>query len=306
MKPAQLVFGAGMLLLACSCSIQSGPAMADQGDIDFVGISVSSLHFTEETRAGIDLGGATIDFFWDETDTVGIFPNVGSQAFFDMYSSAGSNYAQFEGGGWALKGSGEYRYAAYYPYLFDTHDPSRILCCFSGQVQCGNNDYTHLTQYQYLASGSVIPTGGALNFSLKRVESVLMFRLTMPSAKEYVRMRVALKDGSPIAIDETVNIGGDAPVVTLTRMVPYVDLQLADVHTEESNLLLVLYMMLPPQDLVGKQLLISVDTVDGDTCWGLADGKNMVMNEGYVYRATLASDLGSLMEKFEGIDGRWE
>ena len=65
-------------------------------------------------------------------------------------------------------------------------------------------------------------------------------------------------------------------------------------------------MMLPPQDLDGKQLLISVDTVDGDTCWGLVDGKNMVMNEGSVYTAKMESDLGSLMEKFEGVEGSWE
>ncbi len=291
-----------LLLLACSCTVK--PLAENKVDIDFVGISVFPLHLDDETRSTITLG-ETIDFLWEETDTVGIFPNVGSQVYFDMYTSAGSNYAKFEGGGWALKGSGEYRYAAYYPYLFDTHDPSKIYCSFSGQVQHGNNDYTHLTQYQYLASGSVVPSDGALDFSLKRVETVLMFILTMPSAKEYERMRIALKSGDPIAIDEKVNIGGEEPVVTPTRTVPYVDLLLSDVHTEDNNLTLVLYMMLPPQDLTGQELLISVDTVDGDTCWGIVAGKNMKMNNGCRYVATLNSDLGSLMEKFEGVEGHW-
>lgn len=295
--------GTGMLLLALSCSVRPDPV--EPGDINYVGISVSPLHFAEDTRASIELGAGQIDFAWEETDTVGIFPNQGSQAYFDMFSSAGSNYAQFEGGGWALKGNGEYSYSAYFPYEFDTHSLAQISWSFDGQEQQGNGDYQHLSRYQYLASGTVVPENGALKFNLKRMESVMMFRLTMPASKEYARMRVSLQDNTPIVIDETVDIRGVEPVITPKKSVPYVDLMLVDVATFGPNEVITLYMMLPPQNFEGKKLLISVETTDGDTCWGLTNGKNMVVNQGYMYAAEMESDFGSLMEKFEGVEGRW-
>lgn len=305
MRAVSFVLATGLLAVVASCSVQpSSMEPKEMGDIDYVGISVSPLHFDDGTRAGLDFGSG-IDFFWEADDTVGIFPNVGSQAFFDMYSSAGTNHAEFTGGGWALKGSGEYQYSAYYPYEFNTHSNTRIYCGFSGQEQTANNDYSHLSEYQFLASGAVVPVGGALNFRLKRMEAVLMFRLKMPASKEYARMRISLRDNSPILIEETVDISGSAPVIIPKRTVPYVDLMLTSVSTAGPDEYITLYMMLPPQNFFGKKLLISIETTDGDTCWGLVDGKDMEVNEGYMYTAEMESDFGSLMEKFEGVEGHW-
>lgn len=305
MRAVSFALIAGLLAIVASCSVQpSSMEPTEMGDIDFVGISVSPLHFEAGTRAGLDLG-QNIDFYWEAKDTVGIFPNVGSQAFFDMFSNAGTNHAEFTGGGWALKGSGEYQYSAYFPYEFNTHSRSRITCSFLGQEQTGNNDYDHLSNYQYLASGAIAPSDGALNFQLLRMEAVLMFRLKMPASKEYARLRISLRDNSPIVIEETVDISGDAPVITPKKEVPYVDLMLTSVFTAGPNEYITLFMMLPPQNFFGKKLLISIETTDGDTCWGLVDGKDMEINEGYMYEAEMESDFGSLMEKFEGVEGHW-
>lgn len=68
------------------------------------------------TRTSLEITSTGADFSWAETDTVGIFPNEGAQAYFPMVSGAGTKSASFTGGGWALKSSANY--AAYYPYNF--------------------------------------------------------------------------------------------------------------------------------------------------------------------------------------------
>ena len=81
-------------------------------------ISITGKDFQVETgtRSSVVINNAGVNFLWEATDTVGIFPDKGSQAEFAMDEGAGMQTATFNGGGWALKAASTY--AAYYPYNF--------------------------------------------------------------------------------------------------------------------------------------------------------------------------------------------
>ena len=78
-------------------------------------ISITGKDFQTEagTRSTVQIDNAGVKFLWAENDTVGIFPNSGSQAEFIMAEGASTQTATFNGGGWALKHSATY--SAYYP-----------------------------------------------------------------------------------------------------------------------------------------------------------------------------------------------
>ena len=66
-------------------------------------------------------------YAWAETDTIGIFPNVGRQVEFSMAEGAGSTSAKFTGGGWGLKSTSTY--AAYFPLIGKYYlDKTNTLC----------------------------------------------------------------------------------------------------------------------------------------------------------------------------------
>ena len=75
---------------------------------------------------------------WTENDTVGVFPNEGTQAYFPMSSGAGTKNATFSGGGWSLTDGSTY--AAYYPFIGKMYlDRNAVPVSYTNQTQVGNN-----------------------------------------------------------------------------------------------------------------------------------------------------------------------
>lgn len=292
-----------IVLLSCSCS----QLKENVDDINYVGIGVLPMQLEEGfpmTKAALDFTNG-INFIWESEDTVGIFPNRGSQAYFDMHSSAGTSHAEFEGGGWALKGSGEYHYSAYFPFNHEHKHLDKIPCGYMGQKQNGNGQFNHLKPYIHMASSAQAPSNGALNFGLKRMETLMRFNLKMPVAGQFTKLRIARKDGEELVVSSNVNISGSQPVVSAYKRQPFYDLSLENIGLNSANGTITLYLMLPPQNLSGTRLLISVDTADGDCCRAETPGKDMLENNAYGYEAVLVSDFASLMEPFEGEEGSW-
>ena len=56
-----------------------------------------------ETRASAVPNGGSVGFVWEATDTVGIYPDKGSQVYFNIEDGVGTSSVSFTGGGWALK-----------------------------------------------------------------------------------------------------------------------------------------------------------------------------------------------------------
>ena len=97
------------------------------------------------------------DFIWSAKDTVGIYPDAGSQVFFTMENGAGASSATFDGGAWTCKDG--YVYRSYYPFIGDIYlDATKIPVTFLGQKQVGNDNSDHFQKYDYMYTAAATLT----------------------------------------------------------------------------------------------------------------------------------------------------
>ena len=98
----------GSLMVSCSSEFVEETNILEQS-IQKLHVSIDEiLPGDAETRAYLEYseidGKRKFDFKWSADDVLGVFPNVGAQAFFPIGEEfAGSNVADFDGGGWALR-----------------------------------------------------------------------------------------------------------------------------------------------------------------------------------------------------------
>ncbi len=293
---------AAAVMSLCSCETQVRP-----GVLNHVAIGVSPVdmsHFPAATKADIEITDQLIHFAWDETDVVGMFPDRGAQAYFEMAEHAGDDVAEFDGGGWALKSAS--RYAVYYPYNYDHRERTSIPFHYGGQKQNGKGQYDHLKAFQHLATGAATPQNGSCNYKMDRAEAIVRFRLSLPRIAAYKQLTVKTDDGTPMVVSTILDVSNENYTINPNETVDRVILELENVVTSVQGEIVDFYLMMPPQCLGTKKLIISVDTVEGDSCMGVVDGMDMANNYAYQYSAVLTTDFGSRHESFEGLDGTWE
>ena len=291
-----------LMLLSASCEIVSGPAV-----LNHVAIGVSPMNLSDfpvATKADIEITKDFVRFAWGEDDIVGMFPDRGAQAYFEMASHAGSDVAEFDGGGWALKSAS--KYATYYPYSYDHRDRTDIPLKYHGQKQIGKGNYDHLKHFQHLAAGAQRPMNGSCNYKMDRTEAIVRFRLKLPRVAVYEKLTIKTSDGTKLIISTKLDVSGDHYAIFPDQEVDRYVVTLENVKTDSENEVVDFYLMMPPQNLIEKKLIVSVDTVEGDSCVAEIDGKDMVNNYAYHYEATMTTDFGSSNENFEGIGGSWD
>lgn len=302
MKKLLLLSTLFLLIASCSHGLQD---MDDSGVLNHVKIGVKDMDLSDlspQTKSEIIIDG-TVRFEWSADDVVGMYPDRGAQAYFEMTNFVGDNVAEFDGGGWALKSAS--KYATYYPYAYEFNNRNAIPFTYSDQFQDGKNNYDHLSDYQHMATGSQVPENGTCNYQMERVEAVVLFKMTLPVPATYDELTLRVSDGTPIVVKTTLDISGEQYVITPEETVSIFSLGISNVTTSTENEVVTFYAMMPPQDLSGKTLIFSVNTTDGDCCQGEVAGKNMLNNHAYQYVATLTSDMGSLVEKFGSQNGNW-
>ena len=111
-----------LICLAASCSYPEVTRPDKNGAEDeyqslVLVIPQSGFEDSEPETRNEAIIGSDVEFVWSVTDSVGIFPDAGSQIFFSMASGAGQVSAAFDGGGWALKKSSAY--FSYFPFTAD-------------------------------------------------------------------------------------------------------------------------------------------------------------------------------------------
>ena len=139
MKNVVFIFSISLIALLSSCSVEQEETIADEinSSVSEVVITASDFDYleTSSTRTDFVINNSGAGFQWSAKDTIGIFPDAGSQVYFPMENGAGTNSARFTGGGWALKGSSTYY--AYYPfcrrYSLSDEIVNKIPVTFEGQ-----------------------------------------------------------------------------------------------------------------------------------------------------------------------------
>ena len=152
---------------------------------------------TADTRTEftVDEVNKTLKTAWAEGDVAGIFPTTGyNQVEFPISDAWGESVARFDGGDWALRAKKSY--AAYFPFNkanFE-RDASSIILSYEGQVQSENGSVSHLSDYDYLATGaSQSDPYGSIYFQMQRLSGIARFAFTLPENEDGSFTKLFLK-----------------------------------------------------------------------------------------------------------------
>lgn len=266
-----LLFG---LLGFCSCSENQIVNEDLNEDVKSVGVRIAEIEGEVNSRMEVT---DRMEYLWEFTDTLGIFPSKGGQVEFPITEenvSADRKFAYFEGGGWALKGG--YSYSAYNPFNFYNRDATAIPFSYEGQVQTGTDDRKHLSDYTLLVAPPTAVQSGEINFSLKNVGCLLRLDLTLPEAKTYKSLKL-YADSEIIPIKKTFNIlSSDIPekVVSTSN---HLSFGLENITTTAANQQVRLWVSFPTMSQPSKTLKAVVTD-----------------SNGYVYVGDVYSNAGSI------------
>ena len=196
-------------------------------------------------------------YAWAETDTIGIFPNVGRQVEFSMAEGAGSTSAKFTGGGWGLKSTSTY--AAYFPLIGQYYlDKTQIPIDYTGQIQNGNNSTAHLGTYDYLAAPASKVNNGTVSFNFERLGCLVQLKIKVPETGTTLNSITLSTASECFTTKGYVDISKESPVIKLKEGISVFTLPLKNITTSEDSETIYIYMMLAPIDLTESGLTADI------------------------------------------------
>lgn len=186
MKKGKLfLFLVGALFCACSSVEQFGE---DTNAEEVVTINISNTplfigadDFSGTTRGVVEDVDRTYKFFFENNDSLGIFPKDGYQIPFVSPLAEGVKQEEItiEAKGWNTK-AGE-NYVAYYPFVYEYRNAREIPFSYLGQKQNSVTDLSNFSKYSFRFSAQQQSTTGVFNFGLKDLGATIAIRLAAPT-----------------------------------------------------------------------------------------------------------------------------
>ena len=281
-KPLYLILAFGVV---SSCQDQSVRELPAEDDIQSVTFHLTAYQSDDfSTRSAYDTGADL--FLWSEGDAVGILSQEGSQLKFPIQPEYyGQSYAKFDGRGFALLPNTTY--ASFYPFLPDYNlDLAAIPISYEGQKQLGDNDFSQLGLSAYAAALGTATSKSALDFSFQNIGSAHRYRLpALPG--DYKRLILNASDSEWI-ISGTLNLQENhaenlteiSPLTTSGTM--YLDLTGTSLT---STMQLRCWLMMPPADLTGQTIRLTLERADGTALTASVPGKDCPANSRRVFNA---------------------
>lgn len=275
MKSKVLLFSLFCLAVSCTYPDQMLQDSRDvYGEYDSVVMVMPQAGFedSDEPTKNVAIIGNEVNFVWSVSDSVGIFPDAGSQIYFSMASGAGQVSAAFDGGGWALKKNSEY--FSYFPFISDFYiHKDAVPLTYVGQVQKGNalENRADIGKYGYmLAKGVADEETGSLYFNYERLGDLFRIKIpVLPGTYTSLTVRtdsdVLVQSGTYNVVDMDLSI--DNPVYGNS-----ITLDLEDLTFEEKGVLTA-FIMMAPFDYLDRQLTFELTDSDGNTAVSSVRGK---------------------------------
>lgn len=205
------------------------------------------------TKTNINVVDGKNKFAWSANDTVGIYPNSGSQIYFVVDAEEGAGTASFDGGGWEFKLGAVYR--SYYPFIGDFYlNPRAIPVSYTGQKQMGNDNTNHIGPYDFMYTPAVSSENGNLRFSYKHLSSILRPVIDLPAGR-YTQLTLSV-DSPLFVVSGAFDLAAGSPSIegkSFTRDYS-IDLDITLSEGEQ----MVVSLMSAPVDLRGKTLTVKV------------------------------------------------
>ncbi|MDM8337811.1 leucine-rich repeat protein [Mediterranea massiliensis] len=280
------------LLSAIISSCETADIIENSNNANQIRFTASDFQYEASTKTDFIISDTGAEFQWSENDTVGIFPDTGSQVYFPMASGAGTKTAFFDGGGWALKSSSTY--AAYYPFKGNIYlNKTKIPVSYVGQNQVGNNSTEHLGAYDYLAASATTPANGNVNFQFKHLGALIRLVVTMDETSILKSVKL-VTDEEDFITSGYVDLTAETPYVFVTddynsRKSYYYSISLNDIEIEAGKDLVV-YFLMPPVDLTNKSLKAIVSKSNGYYQEVPLTGKKFEAGKAYELKTSMISE----------------
>lgn len=214
-------------------------------EVDKVLVKIGQME-EENALSRLSANENVSQYLWELNDTVGVFPSKGGQVEFPIEGeAAGQSYANFDGGGWALRKG--YTYSAYYPYNFYNRNIEAVPISYLGQVYDAHykkDEREHLRNYLYFASVPASTEGNLLVFNLNNVGNVLKLTLTFPTPGTYTSVTV-YTDAPVIPVKKTINLKDGFLTQKTIELSDSLTIGLKNVTTTIANEEVVVYMSFP-------------------------------------------------------------
>ena len=215
-----------------------------------------------QTRAGaVPQLDNSVDFAWEATDTIGVYPDTGSQIYFLPTDGIGTSSVEFTGGGWALKSNSSY--VSYYPFVGDIYlKRNKIPVSFVGQKQVGTAGPFYGARY-FLATDPTTSSGGVLRFTYNTLNTIINVNATLP-AGTYTKASLIITEPnhtSPLFVEKGTYNMADRTIVG-TKHSKTLEIELENV-TLAAQGTIPIYFMAAPIDLTGKEVTVLINASDG-------------------------------------------
>ncbi|MBR5482268.1 MAG: Ig-like domain-containing protein [Bacteroidaceae bacterium] len=182
---------ASAVLLSASCTEteQAPHSVPDKVQVMMAVDRFESGNATRTVVTDIDEG----IIHWVDGDVIGVFPLEGYQEPFCIPADqVGQEYADYDGGYWALKEG--LTYNAYYPFNEENFTPqdkkTRIPVSYLGQSQYGDAINTGAYDYTY-SDWAIAPSTGKVRFQFHHIGCFAIFNVTYPATATFTRLALS-------------------------------------------------------------------------------------------------------------------
>jgi len=212
---------------------------------------------TPDTKAALVIHENELYYVWTWDDTLGVYPDTGSQVYFAMHEGVNNRNADFDGGAWGLRASSSY--FSYYPFVGDIYlDKNAIPVSFLDQVQYGNNPEYNYDVRMIFASEETTSEQGTIVFHFEVLNSTIKLKALLP-AGTYDKVEISTDEALFTATGQygvnDRNIVGKTYTKTLS-----IDLDQFEVTDSKDTASV--FFTCAPVDLTGKK--VTVTFFDGD------------------------------------------
>ena len=280
MKRHSFSKGAFLLLLtlaACTSDLEEVTSVGGLEEIKKVTVTLPEINVSTESRISIEVGSG-VNYIWESTDTLGIFPMQGYQVAFPLNTSSNSNSATFEGGGWGLLANTEY--AAYYPFRYNNQKSSSIPITYIGQKQVGNKNTSYADNYNYMISRGSKPVGGSLNFTMQFLGRFIILKFNVPEPTTLSSVKLIAPE-NVFTTKGYFNLWEETPSIVSTETSNSLTIELENITTTSTNEEVTVYFFMAPVDLSGKTLSIEATDTNGNKILSTVAGKDMTDSKAY-------------------------
>ncbi len=212
---------------------------------------------------------------WNSKDVVGFYTTDGTRIRTTVSSIDGYDAHRVN-----LTGNGVYMtsnatYYGYYPYssdyLMNQNVMTALPVSYTDQLQSANDNLDHLAKYDYMVSLTTT-TETEASFTFAHYGSVIRFACYVPTEMTFNSLEISAKTGEDLFTTEA-NMNLPNQTITSTSKSNKATLTLNNITVEAGDSLIA-YMMLPPTNLNGKAMMLSLNATDGSALQTYIAGVN--------------------------------